>query len=68
MAIANIGPWVEVEVDVTESLNSIAFWLDGQKLEIAEDYRWSGVNKKFSLFAFKDRDKAMLFKLTFGGK
>lgn len=68
VAIANLLGDIVVEVPEEHSIGAMIRWLKVQNLVGGKDYNWSGNVGQKSLFSFKSRTKAMMFKLTWGGK
>lgn len=68
---AEIQQWTRISADLAASFGAITRWLSSQGLRITKDYIYEPssdlVQNRPDIFIFKDANKAMLFKLTFGG-
>jgi hypothetical protein len=68
MAIVSLLNWHEVHVSSRNSINAIFTWMADHKLKIGLDFRFGGQTQDKIPFAFREKQHALLFKLTFGGE
>lgn len=61
-----VGDKVEV-VTSKEDFAAIERWLIAKDWKFIRDFTYLGYTATSDCFSFHDKDKAMLFKLTFGG-
>ena len=69
MGIANDKKWtiVRTKVSSIRSINEYVDWLGDREQNLSVDYRFGGPVGEDMVFRFKDREIALLFKLTWTG-
>lgn len=68
MTLSKMSKRQVVKTTVGRHVAEVQTWLDEQGLEAVQHYDYLGRENACDVFAFENRDVAMLFKLTFGGK
>ena len=67
MALSNMSNRQVVKTTAGRHVEEIRQWMDEQDLYEIQDYDYLGREGARDVFAFENKDIAMLFKLPFGG-